>query len=130
MTAKFAIASQYLKRIIHLRTTREGQLYMVGISKDAAKLTFVLRGCLKSSNLRQPLEHKANHGQIDEGFRGFRQSFVIFAQTSTPVQPAKGPLDDPTLGQNAKALLFIAAHHRFEQPSISVKTDWINAFPR
>ena len=47
-------------------------------------------------------EHKSDHGDVNEGFTGFGQGFVVFAQAATTAKPGGGSLDDPTPGQHGE----------------------------
>jgi hypothetical protein len=52
----------------------------------------------------QPTQHDMGHGQINQRLAALGQFFIIFAQTTIVVQPAKGSLNHPTSGQNLKSL--------------------------
>jgi len=49
-----------------------------------------------------------NHRQVNPSFAGDGQGLVIFAQATTFAQPRKRPLDNPTFGQDLKAVKFTA----------------------
>ena len=45
-----------------------------------------------------------NHRNLNPCLTGLWQSFIIFAQSTTPTQPAKGALHDPSARQHLKAV--------------------------
>src|ERR1035437_7016058 len=58
-----------------------------------------LRTCLKTIN---PSQEQVSEGDVDHSFCGGGAQFVVFGEATRPVQPSKGALDDPALGQNLK----------------------------
>jgi hypothetical protein len=56
----------------------------------------------------QASEHDADHGEADEGCGGSRVALEVTSQASVVADPGKGALDDPTLGQDDKAMQFVA----------------------
>src|SRR5512134_3979217 len=48
--------------------------------------------------------HDADHGDLDEGEVASDAVLKVFGETSTTVEPAEGPLDDPALRQHHEAV--------------------------
>ena len=50
----------------------------------------------------QSAQGEAGHCDVNPGFGGFTQCFVVLAQPPLQVQPAEGALHDPPPGQDLK----------------------------
>ena len=70
-----------------------------------------LIGCLKSWGTRQAAEHESGHSGVDPGFGGFRQCFIILAQSPAPAQPGESVLHHPASGQHLKAVAVPGTPH-------------------
>ena len=53
--------------------------------------------------VRQPLQHQADHAQVDPGVTGGRQKLIVFAHAAIAADPGEGPLDDPPSREELKA---------------------------
>ena len=56
----------------------------------------------------QASEHKADHGEPDEGGDGARISLEITRQAAIAADPGQGSFDDPALGQDDELVQFVA----------------------
>ena len=56
----------------------------------------------------QASEHKADHGEPDEGSDGARVSLEIARQAAIAADPGQGSFDDPALGQHDEFVQFVA----------------------
>jgi hypothetical protein len=61
---------------------------------------------MPSNDFYQPSEHEADHTNPDHGLAVIEAHFVIPTQTARLAEPAKGPLHDPSLGQNLETFSF------------------------
>jgi hypothetical protein len=52
----------------------------------------------------QSAQHDADHGEAEEGSDGLRVTLEIAGQAAVAADPGKGALDDPSLGQDDKAM--------------------------
>lgn len=52
--------------------------------------------------VRQAFEHQADHAQVDPGFAGNGQEFVVLAHSTVAPDPGKRPLHDPTMGRRVE----------------------------
>ena len=61
----------------------------------------------------KPFEHQVYHRNMNPCLAGFRQFFVVFAESTTPAQPGQGALHHhPPAGQHLKPMAVpIPAHH-------------------
>ena len=60
----------------------------------------------------KPFEHQVYHRNMNPCLAGFRQFFVVFAESPTPAQPGQGALHHPSPGQHLKPVAVrIPAHH-------------------
>ena len=78
----------------------------------------------------KPFEHQVYHRNVNPCLPGFRQFFVVFAESPTPAQPGQGALHHPPAGQYLKPVAVpIPAHHaqypttggpspRYQPPSV------------
>ena len=55
--------------------------------------------------LIEPVEHPSDGCEIDHRFTHRRAAFIVLAQPTIPIEPAKGPLNNPALWQDMKAAL-------------------------
>jgi hypothetical protein len=55
-----------------------------------------------------------SHGDVDETFTIPRVSFIIFAQSSEPVEPTKGSLTYPTLWHDLEGMKIIVPFHNLQ----------------
>src|SRR5437016_4739283 len=62
-------------------------------------------------------EHKADHRHINKRFAALGQSLVVAAQPTLPVQPGKGALYYPSLGQQHESLLVPQSLHDLQRPT-------------
>jgi len=62
-----------------------------------------VRACLKRSG-RQPAQHQAGHGDVDQRLARGRQLLIILAQPPALRQPRERALNHPAAGQHDKAL--------------------------
>ena len=76
-----------------------------------------LRGCLISWCSGQTAQHESGHGGVDPGFRSFRQTLIVLAQTPLQIQPAEGAFHHPTPGQYLKSMLLPGSAHQFQTPA-------------
>ena len=76
-----------------------------------------LRGCLKMGKAGQSAQGEAGHCDVNPGFGGFTQCFVVLAQPPLQVQPAEGALHDPPPGQDLKGMLLCWAPHQLQGPA-------------
>ena len=76
-----------------------------------------LRGCLKSWGTYQAAEHESGHSPVDPGFGGFRQCFIILAQSPVPAHPGESALHHPAPGQHLKAVAVPRAPHYPQSPT-------------
>jgi hypothetical protein len=53
-------------------------------------------------------QHDADHGEAEEGGDGSRVALEVAGQAAVAADPGKGALDDPTLGQDDKAMSIAA----------------------
>jgi hypothetical protein len=57
----------------------------------------------KGSHLpRQPLQHQADHGHLDEPLARLHLPLVVLAQTAVPHQPGERALHDSPVGQDGE----------------------------
>jgi hypothetical protein len=63
-----------------------------------------VRGCLIRGYSSQTANHHRDHAHLDNSLTRVRQQFVIFAQAPVAIEPPKGPLDDPALGNDHEPL--------------------------
>ena len=62
-----------------------------------------LREFGKGSRLpRQPLQHQADHGHLDERLASLHQPLLVLAQTAIPHQSGECALHDPPVGQDGE----------------------------
>lgn len=45
---------------------------------------------------------QVREGDMDDGFSGGMEQFVVFGETARPVEPGEGTFDDPSLGQQVE----------------------------
>ena len=76
-----------------------------------------VRGCLKSWGACQAAEHESGHSGVDPGFGGFRQCFIILAQSPVPAQPGESALHHPASGQHLKAVAVPGTPHYLQSPT-------------
>ena len=76
-----------------------------------------LRGCLKMGKAGQSAQGEAGHCDVNPGFGGFTQCFVVLAQPSLQVQPTKGAFHDPPPRQHLKGMLLCWAPHQLQGPA-------------
>ena len=62
----------------------------------------------------QSAQGEAGHCDVNPGFGGFTQCFVVLAQPPLQVQPAEGALHDPPPGQDLKGMLLCWAPHQLQ----------------
>ncbi len=48
-----------------------------------------------------------DESDVDHGFRRVVAEFIVFAESSGPVEPGEGALDDPSFRQHLKGMLFV-----------------------
>ena len=65
----------------------------------------------------QTSDHQADHRDIDKGFAGSRQAFVVLAQAALAVQPSECTLDYPALGQHLEADLICEFFDDLQRPA-------------
>ena len=85
--------------------------------EDPAPYLETLRGCLKSWGACQAAEHESGHSGVDPGFGGFRQCFIILAQSPVPAQPGESALHHPASGQHLKAVAVPGTPHYLQSPT-------------
>ena len=76
-----------------------------------------LRGCFKSWGACQAAEHESDHSGVDPGFGGFRQCFIILAQSPVPAQPGESALHHPASGQHLKTVAVLGTPHYLQSPT-------------
>ena len=52
-------------------------------------------------------EHEPRHAQMNEGFGGLLLALVVLRQTPLAIEPTEGALDNPALGLDDEALVFV-----------------------
>src|SRR5438093_2402641 len=55
--------------------------------------------------LIEPMEHAPSGCEVHHPFTDRRPAFIVLAQPTITIEPAKGPLNNPTLWQDMKAAL-------------------------
>jgi hypothetical protein len=75
--------------------------YLVGRAPPCGLLRE--RVCELGFGPREPTEHPMTHRGVDHGLTRCSVPFIIFALSTIPPQPAKGPLHDPAFGQDNEA---------------------------
>ena len=126
--ARQALTGEWSRRGVH-----EGQEYAIltnliqektfgyGVNGHRAfkglKKSHNLRGCLKSWSPSQTAQHESGHGSVDPGFRSFRQTLIILAQTPLQIQPAEGAFHHPTPGQYLESMLLPGSAHQLQIPA-------------
>ena len=58
-----------------------------------------------------------NHSYMNPSLTGLWQSFIIFAQSTTPTQPAKGALHDPSARQHLKMVAVRRTLDNLQKPT-------------
>ena len=92
-----------------------GNVEILSLNDHEAMLP--LRGCLKSWSTYQAAEHESGHSRVDPGFGGFRQCFIILAQSPAPAHPGESALHHPAPGQHLKAVAVPRAPHYPQSPT-------------
>jgi len=72
-------------------------------------------------------EHESGHGDVDKGFTGLGQSFVVFAQPPVASQPRQRALHHPAPRQHNE-LAFIGTFHDLQEPATKL-IDPLNQLP-
>ena len=80
-------------------------------------LDFSLRGCLKMGKAGQSAQGEAGHCDVDPGFCGFTQCFIVLAQPPLQVQPTEGAFHDPPPRQHLEGMLLCWAPHQLQGPA-------------
>jgi hypothetical protein len=62
-------------------------------------------------------KHKSDHGDVDEGLTVVRPLFIVAAEAAAFHEPAKGPLNDPALGQDLESSLVLGSVNDFQLDS-------------
>jgi hypothetical protein len=66
---------------------------------------------------RQTAQHDVNHRCINHGFTGFRQLFIVFAQSPITSQPGKCPFDYPATWKHDESDCFLGTLDYLENPA-------------
>jgi hypothetical protein len=66
---------------------------------------------------REASDHDANHANADHRLAMIQPHLIVGAQAPRFVEPAKGSLDNPALGQDLEALGPVATPHDFQMQS-------------
>src|ERR1700732_2507700 len=70
-----------------------------------------LRGRLKRSLWRQASDHEPNHREVNQRFRGFRQTLIVGLEPTMAPQPSERTFHNPApLHHSESALTFWLAH--------------------
>ena len=87
-------------------------------SLDSVTRQSTARQRLSKANLlsSQTLGHQVNHGDVNKSLTRCRFAFVIFAQATRTIEPAKGAFDHPSSSQHDKAFGLVGAFDNLQQP--------------
>ena len=102
----------------HLINTKLPQFYpllICGCSISGCSIS----GCVTKleSGWFESIEHQMDHCYMNPGLAGFRQLFVVFAESSAPAQPGQCALHYPPAGQYLEVVAVGTAAHHLQQPA-------------
>ena len=70
--------------------------------------------------LSQSASHEPDHRDVDDGFAGGREVFVVLAETTMAPKPAESALNDPTSRENLEAFDVVGSFHNLHLEPVAL----------
>src|ERR1051325_9512102 len=79
--------------------------------RERSWIVIALRGRLKRSLWNQASDHESNHGDVNQGFRCFRQALIVDLEPTMAPQPSERTFHNPAPRHHRESVpIFWLAH--------------------